>query len=349
MMRVLGVFAVMLALAGTASAERAKKATTKQADAKAAKQATPAADGSDAEPAAESPDAEQAAESPDAELTPEEVEASLPPHVNGPKLVDLGHDIQIDLPAGMLLLERDEARKMLEKGGDNTENVLGLVGQLDANWLVVIEYDDVGYVSDGDADKLDSNELLRSYEEGTKQQNARRKTLGVPELFLDGWSELPAYKRLQHHLVWGLKAHSTEGPVINFFTRILGRSGYMSVNLIDSPDAIEQSKHDTQVLLDAIQFKAGSRYEDHQEGDRDSGLGLRALVLGGAGLGLVKAAKAGFLIKLLLIFKKGFIVVFAAIGGFFKWMLGRKKKNADAEPPQDPPPADEPPATPPEV
>ncbi|HEU4615539.1 MAG TPA: DUF2167 domain-containing protein, partial [Kofleriaceae bacterium] len=205
----------MLALAGTASAERAKKSATKQADAKAAKQ--PAADDSAAELA--DPDAEQAAEGADPELTPEEVEASLPPHINGPKLVDLGHDIQIDLPAGMLLLERDEARKMLEKGGDDTQNVLGVVGQLDANWLVVIEYDDVGYVSDTDADKLDSNELLRSYEEGTKQQNARRKTLGVPELFLDGWSELPAYKRLQHHLVWGLKAHSTEGPVINFFTR----------------------------------------------------------------------------------------------------------------------------------
>lgn len=353
MMRLFGVFGLMFVLAGVAAADHATKAPAKQASKKAAKHASKPAPPADDQPPADEAaagDDGTAADGSDGQMTPEEIEASLPPHVNGPKLVDLGHDIQIDLPAGMLLLERDEARKMLEKGGDDTQNVLGVVGQLDANWLVVIEYDDVGYVSDTDADKLDSNELLRSYEEGTKQQNARRKTLGVPELFLDGWSELPAYKRLQHHLVWGLKAHSTEGPVINFFTRILGRSGYMSVNLIDSPDAIEQSKHDTQVLLDAIQFKAGSRYEDHQDGDRDSGLGLRALVLGGAGLGLVKAAKAGFLIKLLLIFKKGFIVVFAAIGGFFKWMLGRKKKNADAEPPQDPlPPADEPPATPPEV
>lgn len=333
MTRVLGVLLVVFAVAGTAVAEK-RPANRSDEQAPADEMA---ADGSDAELA---PD--------EAEPTPEEIEASLPPHINGPTLVDLGHEIQVDLPAGMLLLERDEARKMLEKGGDDAENVLAVVGKLDANWLVVIEFDDVGYVNDSDADKLDSNELLRSYEEGTKQQNARRKTLGVPELFLDGWSELPAYKRVQHHLVWGLKAHSTEGPVINFFTRILGRNGYMSVNLIDSPDAIEQSKRDTQVLLDAIQFKSGSRYEDHVEGDRDSGLGLRALVLGGAGLGIAKVAKAGILLKLLLVLKKGFIIVIAAIAGFFKWLFGRKKKDADVVPPQDPPPpGDEPPATPP--
>jgi uncharacterized membrane-anchored protein len=345
MTRVLGVFMVLVALAVTATAD---ERTKKNVPAKAGKQA-PA-------PAAEAPppDADGAGEETgdDAPLTPEEIEASLPPHVKGPKLVDLGHNIEIDVPADFILLERVEARKLLEQGGDFTDDVLAVVARLDANWMIVIEYSDVGYVDDSDADKLDATELFNQYQEGTKQQNVKRKSLGVPELFLDGWSEMPKYKQVEHHLVWGLQAHSSEGPVINFFTRILGRHGYMSVNLIDAPDAIEKSKLDSQPVLASVRFKTGYTYEDYREGDKNSGLGLRALVLGGAGVGVVKAAKAGILVKLLLVFKKGFIVIILGIGGLVKWLLGRKKDEdvapARDEPPLagDPPDGD-PPATPP--
>jgi uncharacterized membrane-anchored protein len=276
--------------------------------------------------------------------TAEDIEASLPPHLNGPKLVDLGHNIEVELPAGMLLLERAAAQEMLQKSGGQGDDVLAIVGKIDADWIVVIEYADVGYVTDTDADKLDANELFAQYQAGTQQQNERRKSLGVPELVLDGWSERPAYRKAQHQLVWGLNGHTTEGPVINFFTRLLGRNGYLSVNLIDAPERIEQSKVEAAAVLTGVRYRTGFQYEDHAQGDKSSGIGLRALVLGGTGIAALKVAKAGFLIKLLLIFKKGFIVIGAAIAGFFKWLLGRKSKNAtvaDPEPPSDPtPPTD---------
>jgi uncharacterized membrane-anchored protein len=198
-----------------------------------------------------------------------------------------------------------------------------------AEWEVVIEYDDVGYVSDKDADELNADELFSSYKQGTEQQNVERRTKGIPELILDGWSEMPKYNKPNHHLVWGLKAHTTEGPVINFFTRVLGRNGYMSIDLIDSPDHIEGAKAETAALFDATRFKKGATYEEHAESDKSSGMGLRALVIGGTGLAVMKVAKAGILLKLLLVFKKAFIVVFAAIGGFFKWLFGRGKKSQD--------------------
>src|SRR6185312_14970402 len=108
MMRALGVFVVLLVMATPAGAEKAAK---KPAPAKQAEPAPPAEDAPPAGSDATGSDDEKP-------LSPEEIEASLPPHINGPKLVDLGHDVEIDLPAGMLLLERAEARKMLEKGGD---------------------------------------------------------------------------------------------------------------------------------------------------------------------------------------------------------------------------------------
>jgi uncharacterized membrane-anchored protein len=343
MTRALGVFVVLLAFVATAAADKttsdkdkapAKQPAKTKQESKADKKKAPAAE---EQPAGE----EDAADGSDAPPTPEEIEASLPPHIKGPKLVDLGHNIEFDLPAGMILLERDEARKALEKSGDDAESIIAMVYTLDSSWTLYIDYDDVGYVSDSDANELDANALVQSFQEGTTAQNAKRRTLGVPELFLDGWSEKPQYEPLKHHLVWGLKAHSTEGPAINFFTRILGRNGYMSVNLVDGPDTIEKSKTETAALLTALRYRAGSTYADHKEGDRDSGLGLKALVLGGVGLAVAK--KTGILVGLILVLKKGFIFIFAGIAGFFRWITGRSKKGSDDLPPSDPPPSDPPP------
>jgi uncharacterized membrane-anchored protein len=335
MKRALGVFVVLVAFATMATAdEPVEKAAPAKADAKKVdpKKVDAKKKGKKAPPVVE----EEVVEDEDRPLTPEELEAAIPPHLNGPQLVDLGSNIEIDLPAGVLLFERAEARKMLEEVGDSGENVLGIVRTLDSTWEILIEFDDVGYVSDKDANELDATQLFSSFEQGNIQQNARRKTLGIPPLYLDGWSEMPTYKATVHHLVWGLKGHSDDGPVINFFTRILGRNGYMSVNLIDSPDTIEKSKQDTANILTAVRFKPGFRYEDHKEGDRDSGLGLGALVLGGGAVAAVKVAKTGFIVTLLLALKKGFIFIIAGVAGLFKWIFGRKKDEDDLPPPSDP-------------
>ena len=206
------------------------------------------------------------------------------------------------------------------------------------HWLVVIEADDNGYVNDSDSDQLDPDSMMKEFVAGTEEQNKKRATMGIAPLTLDGWSQQPAYDKAKHHLVWGLKGHSTDGPVINFFTRFLGRAGYLSVNLIDDPTTIEQSKKEALSILEALHFKPGQRYDDHAEGDKDSHMGLKALVIGGGAL--LVAKKTGLLLVLLLFLKKGFIVVIAAIGGFFKWITGKKKKDDHLSmhlPPNDPP------------
>ncbi|MGN6110567.1 MAG: DUF2167 domain-containing protein [Kofleriaceae bacterium] len=307
---------LVLAMAGTAVAEKAKA----DKPAKSAK-AAPA-------PAPAAPPAE--AEAPEEAAAPEEPGM---PHIKGPQRVELGHRIEIDVPEGAVLFEREQARQLLrmDAPGDNFDDVLGMVIRPDKNWLVVIEYDDIGHVSDDDADHLDADELLESYRRATSQQNAKRREHGISELFVDGWSERPRYDRAARHLVWGLRAHSVEGPVINFFTRILGRGGVASLNLVDDASVIEQSKAEAQDVLSAVRFKEGARYEDFREGDRSSGIGLRGLVLGGAGIATVKAAKAGIFVTLLVALKKGFAFILVGIAGLFKWMFGRKKRPEVAE------------------
>ncbi len=258
------------------------------------------------------------------------------PHIKGPKLVSLNAEIEIDLPEGAYLVEREKAQEMVRLGGGDAEGVIGALLQPDKDWFVLIEYAPVGYVTDTDAKDLDASALLASYKTATLAQNPKRKSLGVPELFVDTWSEAPRYDRSQRVLVWGLNAHTAEGPVINFFTRVLGRGGFISVNLIDAPATIDASKAETAPLRNAIHFKTGFKYEDYREGDKSSGMGLTALVLGG---GALAAKKAGVLAGLLLVFKKAFVFIALGIAGFFRWLFGKKKKGeGEMPPPSDPAP-----------
>jgi len=324
MTRRLGVFVALLAFASTASADKPKPKTP-PAKTKADKAPPPA----DTTP----PDGSDAADG-SADADP----LANVAHINGPKLVDLGNNTEIDLPAGMILFEHDVAKKIVEKDGGNGDSIAAMIIPEDdtQTWYVEIDYDDDGYVDDSDADQLDAAELLRSYQQGTIEQNATRRAKGVPDLFVDGWSEPPRYEKALHHLNWALNVHDTNGPAINYFTRILGRTGFMSVNLVDSPDKIEKSKQAAAPVLASTRFKAGNRYEDHKTGDKSSGMGLKALVLGGAGVAVYAGAKTGGIIAILLGLKKLLILVVAGIGAFFKKIFGGKAKGPQL-PPDGPP------------
>lgn len=322
MTRRLGVLVGLLALAATASADKAKP---KAAPAKAsAKDKAPAADDTAPTPADGS-----AADGSDAP-------PALPdlPHLSGPKLVDLGNNTEIELPAGLALYEHDAAKKLVEAGGGNgaTTSAVIFPEDLTQTWFVTIDFADAGYVTDTDANELDAGQLLESYRQATNQDNINRKKLGVPELFVDSWSEPPRYDKSRHVLLWGLNAHDSSGPVINYFTRVLGREGFMSVNLVDSPDKLAAAKLASAAAIANTRFKTGHKYEDHKDGDKSSGMGLKALVVGGAGIAVFKAAKAGLLIK----FFKPILAGLVAIGAFFK-RLFTGKKNKVQLPPDGPP------------
>ncbi|MGE0868408.1 MAG: DUF2167 domain-containing protein [Kofleriaceae bacterium] len=278
----------------------------------------------------------RAGDEPDAaEAQTGEHQVQWPKHLVGPQLVDLGHNIEFDLPDGVMLLERAEAQEIIRNDGGDAEDVLAVLTTPNSTWIVVIEYDgDLGYITDSDADELDADDLLASYRESTRVQNGRRKEMGLPGLVVDRWSERPRYDRVNHHLVWGLAGHDDAGAhFINHFTRILGRSGYLSFNLIDDPARIEASKREAAALVPALRFKPGARYSDHAPGDHSSGAGLKTLVLGGAGVAV--ASKVGLLAKILLLLKKVGVFLVVAIGGLLKWLLGRKKDQVPPGPPSD--------------
>jgi uncharacterized membrane-anchored protein len=323
---------MILGVLTAATAEARPTRPAKPADHKAAEAKAPAATD------AAKPDGAGSGGAP-AEAQAEAAE-QVPRHLVGPKHVELGGAASIELPAGYWLFERAEAQELARRMGNRPERIVATILKPESDWLIVIHDHDDGYIDDSDANDLDADDLLDSIRKGTEEQNKERKARGVGELTVDGWSEAPRYERAQHQLVWGIAGHTKDGKIINFLTRILGRNGFLGVNLIDEPERIADSKKEALAIVQAIHFHPGATYADHASSDRSSGIGLRGLVLGGAGVAV--ASKLGLFAKILLLGKKLFIVIGAAIAGLFRWLF-RRKPSGSGQIAMGPPPGGAPP------
>ena len=254
----------------------------------------------------------------------------------GPKALDLGHGVKLDLPEGNAFLAQPDAGKLMEKMGNlHNDDMLGLVVSTnDADeYLVTIDYEDTGHIKDDES--LDSKDLLDSIREGEEEYNAERKKLGFNAIHAAGWDEEPHYDKQKHELIWGLLVEAADGGSINYNTRILGRTGFVSLNLLTDKQHLAQYKPAGALLLSKTSFEAGKRYADFNSStDKVAEYGLTGLVLGGAGLGLAKVAKIGLLAKfgkgliaLLIAGKKAIVAGAIALGAALK-SLFKKKKDA---------------------
>jgi uncharacterized membrane-anchored protein len=244
----------------------------------------------------------------------------------GPAKLTLGHDVTVDLPAGFSFLGMPEAGKALEKSGVfHNENLLGVIlptgevpeGQAPDDYLIVVRYDAAGYIRDDE--ELDANELLDAISKGEAEANVERAKKGFPSLRIDGWQEAPRYDRARHRLVWALKVSDPSGLSINHDTRLLGRRGFVSLNLVTAPETLARDRAATEKVLSGVSFAPGARYEDFDsKTDKVADYGLVGLVLGG--FGIAKLAKLGLLAKFWKVIVAGLVAVFAGL----KKLTGKK-------------------------
>jgi uncharacterized membrane-anchored protein len=112
----------------------------------------------------------------------------------------------------------------------------------------------------------------------------------------------------------------------------LGRTGYVSVNLVTDKPHLAQYKPAGAAILSRTSFDTGQRYADFDASkDKVAEYGLTGLVLGGAGLGLAKVAKLGLLAKfgkgliaLLIAGKKAIVAGLIALGALLKKVFAKK-------------------------
>lgn len=255
----------------------------------------------------------------------------------GPVQGDLGGIATIDVPEGYGFIPKSGASKfmeMLQNPSDGSE--IGVVLSPSREWFVVFTFSNDGYVKDDDRN-IDAKGILASIKEGTEQANKTRRERGWSTLEVVGWQQQPFYDPQTNNLTWSIKGRSDNGTSINHSTRLLGRRGVMNVDLVLEADALGAAMPAFTSLLTSFSFKPGQRYSEFTSGDKIAEYGLAGLVLGGAGVALVKT---GLLQK----FWKLIVVGFLALMGFLKKIFsgGSKATPTGHRPPPPgyrPPPA----------
>jgi uncharacterized membrane-anchored protein len=232
----------------------------------------------------------------------------------GPVQGDLGGMATVEVPDGYGFIGKGGASKfmeMLQNPSDGSE--LGVVLSPTKEWFVVFEFSDDGYIKDDDRN-LDAKAILASIKEGTEQANKTRRERGWSTLEVVGWQKPPFYDPATNNLTWAIKGRSDNGTSINHSTRLLGRRGVMNVDLVLEADALDAAMPVFANLLTTFTFNRGHRYAEFSAGDKVAEYGLAGLVLGGAGVALVKT---GLLQKFWKAIVLGVLALFGAIKKFF--------------------------------
>jgi uncharacterized membrane-anchored protein len=252
----------------------------------------------------------------------------------GPTVITLRDQAQINLPEGYGFIPPKEGAALMEVMGNQTdENFLGLIfPQDEAEWFVTVDFDPAGYIKDDDAKEWDADELLDNLKEGTEQANERREKMGITPIEVTRWIEKPSYEASTHRLVWSAeikdKGSSGEDAGVNYNTYVLGREGYVSLNLITSVAEVESHKPAAHELLAAVNFNDGKRYGDFNAStDKVAAYGLAALV---GGLAAKKLGLLAGLGLLLAKFGKLLIVGVVALGGAAAKFFKGKKEDGTA-------------------
>gem|GEM_PF-583560 len=253
----------------------------------------------------------------------------------GPCAGPLGSVAAIKVPEGFVFLGANDTKtlmEMLENPVSGAE--LGTLAPAtdDEQWLVIFEYDDTGYVKDDDKASIDADALLKSIRVGNEAGNEERRKRGWGGLSIVGWEYPPNYDDQTKNLQWAIRGKTDSGePVVNYNTRLLGRSGVMRVTLVGSPETLGATVPTMKKLLAGFEYIPGNKYGEWQAGDRVAEYGLAALVAGG---GMAVAAKTGLLAKLFaMVAKMGKFVVIAVIAvlaglkAFAGRLFGRKAES----------------------
>jgi len=239
--------------------------------------------------------------------------------IEGPATAQLGNIAQIEVPEGFRFVGKPGAGKFMEliqNPSDGSE--LGILLSPDS-WFVVFDFSAQGYVKDDDRD-LDADAILATIKEGTAASNKERRKRGWSELKVLGWHEPPHYDAETNNLTWSIRGSSDDGENINHATRLLGRRGVMNVDLVMGPEHAEAALPEFNEMLTQFEFKSGSKYSDFTRGDKVAEYGLAGLVVGGAGVALVKS---GLLAKFWKLIVVGFVALAGAVKRLFAKLTGR--------------------------
>jgi uncharacterized membrane-anchored protein len=237
------------------------------------------------------------------------------PLKKGPFVAPLGSVARIKVPENYGFIESKDVGKfeeMLENPAG--KNRMGALISPE-NWFIIFSFEDIGYVKDDEKDSLDADAILASIREGSEASNAERRRRNWPEMHVVGWDQKPFFDPQTKNLTWAIQGESNGDKVTNYNSRVLGRGGVMSCNLVISPEELQRVVPTYKTVLQGFEYTEGNRYSEFRAGDKVATYGLAALVAGGSVAVLAKTGILGKLIKPIII---GVVALAGAIGAAFK-------------------------------
>jgi uncharacterized membrane-anchored protein len=240
---------------------------------------------------------------------------------SAPGIGEVASIATIRLSGPLRFLDSANTSRFLQLNGNPPSDRQYTLAPPSYKWFAVFSFDESGYVKDDE--KIDSDDLLSSLKEGNKLGIEERRRLNLPILYLDGWSVPPHYDLQTKRLEWGTRLRGEDNSiVVNYSTRLLGRTGVMKAILVTEPEALQDDLREFRSALDGFEFKSGYKYAEFRSGDKVAEYGLAALVLGGAAAVAAKSGAAKGLFKLIAV---GAVAFGAAILAFIKRLFGRSQ------------------------
>lgn len=192
------------------------------------------------------------------------------------------------------------------------------------SYVFNIDYEEMGYVKDDDANDINYDELLTQMKEDSKTENEERKKAGYEAITIVGWASKPFYDNQRKILHWAKELKFGQDPIntLNYNIRILGRKGVLVLNAISTMKELPLVKKDINKVLDIVQFNDGFKY-DQFDASIDE---VAAWTIGGLVAGKV-LAKAGFLALLLKFWKILAVAVIALFAKFKNLIFGKKEEE----------------------
>ncbi len=261
--------------------------------------------------------------------------------------VTLGPDLAIlKVPKGYKFLNARQSQYVLNQlwGNPPDSSTLGMLFPENASpltentYAVEISYSEEGYIKDDDAQELNYTDLLKEMQQDTRDENPAREKEGYPAVELIDWANEPYYDAKDHKLHWAkeVKFGEEEANTLNYNVRVLGRKGYLLLNVIAPMSVLPTVKKDIPNILAAVDFTKGNQYRDfNPDVDQVAKYGIGGLIAGKV------LAKVGFFALLLKFWK-----VVAAAGAGLYYFLKKKFTGKEQESENNVIPADSEPTTP---
>ena len=289
------------------------------------------------QPASSPQSEEQAKAALDAKMSA--LESSLHPQT-GTVAIPAAH-VSLQLGNAYYYLPADEAKRVLSEAWgnppDQVSNVLGMVFPAgksfrDQIWGAVIQYEETGHVSDKDATSQDYESVLADMKSSEEEANKQAREQGYAGSHIVGWAQKPTYDPATRTLIWArdIQFDGSQGETLNYDVRTLGRTGVLSLNMVDSMDNLKNVQLAAKGLGSTVRFDSGSSYGDFNPStDKMADYGLAGLVAAGAGL--LVAKKAGLLAVILLFAKKAIAFIIAGAVALRAWFKRKFSKQQSDE------------------